>query len=176
MTAAIIDITEHLQITDVNIAVTLTHEAFFDLEIVLINPAGTAITLNPYSNKAFIITGPDGGNEMVGGTNRFLFDDEAEIPIEEALGPWDQPFKPYSGFTLSVFDGQDAFGQWRLEILDKWAGHTGQLNEVEMTFSSPEPTSICLFAAGLAFTGLLKRRKNRTCGNLGKSYTSVIVG
>ena len=160
MEDAIIDVTEHIIISDVNIAVTLTHDAFFDLEIVLISPSGTAVTLNPHSNYSFFRDGPDGGTIPVGGTNRFLFDDQAAIPIEQAIEPWDQPFKPYDKLTLSAFDDQDAFGQWRLQILDNWPGNTGQLNKVELMFDSPEPTSIFLFSAVFAAIGLLKKRKN----------------
>ena len=159
MNDANIIVAEHILITDLDIAVTLTHDAFFDLELVLINPAGTAVTLNPHSNYSFFTQDPDGGNIPVGGTNRFLFDDEATIPIEKAIEPWDQPFKPCDGFTLSVFDGQDAFGQWRLQILDFWPGNIGQLHKVELIFNSPEPTSACLFAVVFAVTGLLKTRK-----------------
>jgi subtilisin-like proprotein convertase family protein len=159
MVDAIIDVTEHILITDVNIAVTLSHEAFFDLQLVLVNPAGTAVTLNPHSNYSFFKNNPDGGNIPVCGTNRFLFDDEATIPIEQAFAPWNQPFKPYDKLTLSAFDNQDAFGQWRLRILDFWPGHTGQLHEVELMFNSPEPASICLFAAVFAAVGLRKNNK-----------------
>ena len=160
MEPAIIDITEHILITDLDIAVTLTHESFFDLEIVLQSPAGTIITLNPHSNKAFIITDGNDWQTPVGGTNRFLFDDEAEIPIDRAVEPWDQPFKPYDKLTLSAFDGQDAFGQWQLRILDAWTPHIGQLHKVELVFNSPEPTSVCLFGIAFAAAGLLKPRKN----------------
>ncbi len=160
MNDANIIVAKHILITDLNIAVTLTHDAFFDLELVLINPAGTAITLNPHSNYSFFKEGQDGGNFPVGGTNRFLFDDEAAIPIEKAIEPWDQPFKPYDKLMLSVFDGQDAFGQWRLQILDFWPDNIGQLHKVELIFNSPEPTSACLFAVVFAVTGLLRTRKN----------------
>ncbi len=148
MDDAIIDVTEHYLIEDLDVAVLLTHEAFFDLEIVLQSPTGTTITLNPASNNAFIIQ--EGGSHSAGGQNRFLFDDEAATDIEHATLPFDRPFRPATGFELSAFDGQDAFGQWRLQIRDVGIDHTGRLEEAELIINSPEPTTAVLLALGAA--------------------------
>ncbi|MBN2019722.1 MAG: proprotein convertase P-domain-containing protein [Sedimentisphaerales bacterium] len=153
MEDAVIDVAEHILIIDLDIAVTLTHDAFFDLEMTLTSPQGSTILLNPHSNYSFFTTDSTSGIVIAGGTNRFLFDDEAEIAVEEAIEPWGQPFKPADGFQLSVFDGQDAFGQWRLQISDAWPSHVGQLHTVELIVETPEPNSVFLF--GLA--GLLSR-------------------
>ena len=158
MDDAIINVTEHLLIKDLDIAVLLTHEAFFDLEIVLQSPNGKAITLNPSMNFAFIVTEP-GGSHSVGGSNRFLFDDEAAIGIENATPPLSQAFRPAPDFKLSAFDGQDAFGQWRLQINDLWTGGTGQLERVELIINAPEPTSGCLFGLAIVVARLIRSRK-----------------
>jgi hypothetical protein len=158
MDEAIIDVTEHFLIEDLDVAVSLTHGGFFDLEIVLEGPTGTTITLNPSMNYAFIVTEP-GGSHSVGGSNRFLFDDEAAIDIEHATQPFDQAFRPAPDFKLSAFDGQDAFGQWRLQINDLWALHVGQLDKVELLISTPEPTTISIFALAAFMVRWFKPRK-----------------
>jgi subtilisin-like proprotein convertase family protein len=158
MEDAIIDVTEHISIEDLDIAISLTHEAFFDLEIVLQRPNEKPITLNPSMNFAFIVTEP-GGSHSVGGSNRFLFDDEAAIGIENATPPLNQAFRPAADFKLSAFDGQDAFGEWRLQINDLWAGGTGRLEGVELIINVPEPTSGCLFGLAIVVARLIRSRK-----------------
>ena len=155
-----ITVNEHHIIDDLDIAVSLTHEAFFDLEIVLehLGPPGVSITLNPSLNDAFIIVGP-GGSHPAGGSNRFWFDDEAAVGIENATQPFDQAFKPATGFELSAFDGQDAFGYWQLRIYDAGMANTGRLEGVELIISSPEPTSMCLFALAAAIARFSSRPK-----------------
>lgn len=155
---AIINITEHYLIQDLDIAVLLTHDAFYDLEIVLQNPTGTKITLNPASNDAFIIH--QGGSYLAGGQNRFLFDDEATVDIAHATEPFDQAFRPVSGSELSAFDGQDAFGQWRIQIRDVWIDSTGYLEQVELIITTPEPASFALLALGIAAICLRKPLKS----------------
>jgi subtilisin-like proprotein convertase family protein len=149
MANAIIDVTEHVLIEDIDVAVLLTHEAFFDLEIALQSPLGTTITLNPSLNTAFIIN-DDTGSRPAGGQNRFLFNDEAAVDITHATQPFNQPFRPPSDFELSTFDGQDAFGQWQLLINDVGNMHTGQLEGVELIIILPEPSTALLFALGAA--------------------------
>jgi subtilisin-like proprotein convertase family protein len=141
-------VTEHYLIEDLDVAVLLNHEAFFDLEIVLQSPAGTTITLNPSLNTAFIIQ--EGGSHSAGGQNRFLFDDEAAVDIEHATQPFDQPFRPAIGFELSAFDGEDVFGLWRLQIRDAGDMHEGRLEEIELIITTPEPTTVVLLALGAA--------------------------
>jgi hypothetical protein len=148
MKDAIIVVSEHVSILDLDVAILLTHDSFYDLQLVLESPAGTSITLIPGSNMAFFIRNRDGRFEPAGGSNRFLFDDEAAVDINEATPPFDRAFKPPSGFALSAFDGQDAYGQWCLRIEDVAFGHSGRLERVELIISSPEPTTILLFGLG----------------------------
>lgn len=163
MADANIIVDRHFLIEDLDVAVLLTHAAFFDLEIVLQSPAGTEITLNPALNTAFILR--EGGSRSAGGRNRFLFDDEASIDIKHATQPFNQPFRPAIGSKLSAFDGQDAFGRWRLQILDAGYDHTGWLEAAELIITIPEPTSAVLLALGAAAVYMRKaphyRRGNR---------------
>jgi hypothetical protein len=157
MVDAIIDVDKHIIIEDLNITVSLTHSAFFDLEIILESPAGTKITLSPFPNYAFIIN--DNGSKSAGGQNRFLFDDEAAIDIKHAVQPFDQPFRPVPGSELSIFDGKDAFGLWKLKINDLAASHVGQLERVELIISTPEPTTVSIFFLGAFVVHCFKPRK-----------------
>jgi len=159
MDDAIINVTEHLLIEDLDVAVSLEHGAFFDLEIILKSPSGTTITLNPSPNFAFIIQDDENRSRSAGGSNRFLFDDEAATDIEHAIQPFNQAFRPTLGFELSAFDGQDAFGQWRLQINDLWAANIGQLNKVELIINTPEPTTVSFFTLAAVVARLLKPRK-----------------
>ena len=166
MADAITDVTEHHFIEDLDVAVLLTHEAFFDLEIVLQSPAGTVITLNPPLNTAFIIQEEGDEHHSAGGQNRFLFDDEAAVDIRHASQPFNQPFRPAPGFELSAFDGQDAFGQWRLQIRDAGDMHTGQLERTELIITTPEPTTAVLLALGAAVIYMRKSTSRRAPGVL----------
>jgi subtilisin-like proprotein convertase family protein len=163
MADAIIDVTEHHLIEDLDVAVLLTHEAFFDLEIALQSPAGTTITLNPALNTAFIIQ-DEGGSRSAGDQNRFLFDDEAAVDIRHASQPFNQAFKPAVDFELSAFDGQDAFGRWRLQIRDVGDMHTGQLERTELIITTPEPTTAVLLALGAAVIYMRKSTSRRAPG------------
>jgi hypothetical protein len=159
MADAIINVTEHILIDDLKVAVSLTHEAFVDLEIVLQGPTGTSIELNPSLNYAFITRGSDGRLVYVGGSNRFLFDDEAAVGIKDATPPFDQAFRPSTDYELSAFGGQDAFGQWRLQIYDIGFKNTGRLEGVELIISAPEPTSVCLFTLAVVIARFSSRSK-----------------
>jgi subtilisin-like proprotein convertase family protein len=159
MEDAIIDVTEHISIDDLDIAISLTHEAFFDLEIILQRPNGKPVTLNPSLNYAFEIRDANNRLMSAGGQNRFLFDDEAAIGIENATPPFNQAFRPAVDSKLSAFDGQDAFGQWRLQINDLWTGGTGRLEGVELIINVPEPTSGCLFGLAIVVARLIRSRK-----------------
>jgi subtilisin-like proprotein convertase family protein len=157
MDNAIIDVQERISIHDLDIAVTLTHEAFFDLEIVLVNPDGQAITLNPRSNYAFITTGPDGGNDVIGGTYRLWFNDEAADSINKAMLPFDQPYKPAED-KLSDLENRDAYGLWQLQIMDVWPAHIGRLDKVELIINTPEPGTLCLFGLAAVMARFLKKK------------------
>lgn len=158
MEDAIIDVDKHIIIEDLDVAVSLTHSAFFDLEILLESPDGTTITLNPSPNYAFIIQ-DDTGSHSAGGQNRFLFDDEADISILDAEQPFDQPFRPVPGCELSIFDGKDAIGTWLLKINDLGTYHTGQLERVELIINIPEPATVSIFTLTTFLIRWLKPRK-----------------
>jgi subtilisin-like proprotein convertase family protein len=150
MTDAVIEVPDHLVISDLNVRLTLTHGALFDLQILLQSPAGTNVALNPAGNLAFIVRGEDGRLHAYGGSVEWFFDDQAQVSIEQATIPFVGAFRPVE--NLSSFDEQDSFGSWRLRIYDAFYNDTGTFNHFELAITAPEPATAILLtlAAGLA--------------------------
>ncbi len=161
MADAIIDVPEHFIIQDVDVVVALTHGGLFDLQITLQSPAGTNVVLNPAGNLAFIVRGEDGRLTAVGGSGQWFFDDEAEISIENATEPFFGPFRPVEPYKLSVFDGEDTYGLWRLKINDAFFAHTGTLDSFELIVTIPEPATAILLTLGAGLMGLFRSRRRQ---------------
>ena len=132
MDDAVIQIPDHFTIADLDISITVTHTKVFDLQIFLKSPAGTRLCLNSYNLDEYF----NGENYT-----QTVFDDEAEIPIEQALPPFTGQFRPESGTLLSSFDGQDAFGAWRLQIYDCWFADMGTLDNFQLVVTRAEAFS-----------------------------------
>jgi subtilisin-like proprotein convertase family protein len=127
---AVIEISDHLTISDLDVRINLRHTNVFDLQLFLQSPAGTRICLvmyNPY-------------NEYFEGENytQTIFDDEAAVPIDQGEAPFTGRFKPREPYRLSAFDGQDCFGSWRLQIYDAFYFDTGRIDSVELIITAVE--------------------------------------
>ncbi|MFZ0035626.1 MAG: proprotein convertase P-domain-containing protein [Sedimentisphaerales bacterium] len=158
MTDAIIEVPDHLVISDLNVRLTLTHGALFDLQILLQSPAGTNVALNPAGNLAFIVRGEDGRLHAYGGSVEWFFDDQAQVSIEQATIPFVGAFKPVE--NLSSFDEQDSFGSWRLRIYDAFPAGTGTFNRFELAISAPEPAAAILLTLAVCLMHLRRPRRN----------------
>lgn len=161
MADAIIEITDHLTIHDLDIRINLAHEGLYDLQIILQSPAMTNVVLNLADNTAFLTTDKDGWSTVLGGSGWIAFDDEAVLPIEQATDPFTGSFRPASTYQLSEFDGQDAYGSWHLKISDIYDDHTGTLNDFEIAISVPEPATAMFLMFGISAMTLLRHRKTR---------------
>jgi len=152
MPDAVINITDHITISDLDVAITLTHTNVFDLQIFLQNPAGTSLCLNMYDFDEFFV----GANY-----EQTIFDDEAAVPIEHAQAPFTGRFRPRTPTLLQVFDGQDSFGSWRLRIYDAWYADTGTLDTFELiiTTPAPEPATAILLILGAGLINLFRPRR-----------------
>jgi len=149
MTEAAIDVPDHFFIADLDVRIDITHTLIFDLNLILQSPDGTRVCLNKYEFT-----------EIFKGANytNTVFDDEAEIAIEEGTVPFTGHFRPEAGYLLESFDGQDAYGPWRLQIYDMWLTDTGTLNIFELIFTEiPEPGTVLL--VGLGGLALLRKRR-----------------
>ena len=160
MADAVIDVTDHIFVSELDVSVSLTHDSLFDLQILLKSPTGTNVVLNPAGDLAFIVRGQDGSLTRVGGSFQFLFDDEANVSIEDATEPFIGPFGPVA--PLSSLHGQDAFGPWRLRIYDAFYADTGTLNSFELIVTTPEPTTAILLMLGTTLT-MVCRPRRKSC-------------
>lgn len=150
MADAIIEISDHFSIADLDVGITVTHSDVFDLQLYLQQgPTGTPLCLNMYD-----LSHVNGENYT-----RTIFDDEAETPIEQAQPPFTGRFRPQSGSLLSIFDGLDTYGSWRLQIYDARYFDTGFLKHFELAIEIPEPATAILLTLGVALTTLLNRPK-----------------
>jgi subtilisin-like proprotein convertase family protein len=144
MADAVIEVPHHFIIHDLDVGISLTHENFIDLQIILQSPWGTAIVLNPALNIALL---------NIGGHMEIVFDDEAEVLIECAVAPLQGSYRPVD--PLAVFHGENVFGEWRLKILDWWPPDTGTLDSFELIIATPEPATAVLLALGFSLMTLL---------------------
>jgi len=148
MEDAVIQIPDHFTIDDIDVGITLTHTCVFDLQIFIQSPDGTTLCLNEYSFDEYF----DGENYT-----QTVFDDEAELPIEQGQPPFTGRFRPKAIDPLNllgVFDGQDSFGLWHLRIYDAWYADTGTLDRFELIITTPEPTTVVLLILGIALLRL----------------------
>jgi len=154
MDDAIIEIPDHFPIADLEVGVSLTHSKVFDLQLYLQSPAGTRLCLNMYNF-----------DEYFNGENYTLtvFDDEAELSIEQGQPPFTGRFRPEPGNLLAIFDGLDAYGSWRLQIYDAYFADSGTLDRFELIITIPEPTTALLLALGVVLMRLRKSRLGISC-------------
>ena len=148
MADAVIEIPDHCTIRDLDVGITLTHTSVFDLQIFIQSPDGTTLCLNEYSFDEYF----EGENYT-----QTVFDDEAELPIEQGQPPFTGRFRPKVIDPLNllgVFDGQDSFGLWRLRIYDAWQADTGTFHHFELIITTPEPTTAILLILGIALLRL----------------------
>ncbi len=151
MADAVIEIDRHVTILDLDVGITLTHSNVFDLQISLQSPEGTTVLLNKYDFSDFF-QGAD--------YTQTVFDDEAQLPIAQAQPPFTGRFRPNSSDSLELFDGQDAYGPWHLQIYDAYHADTGTLESFELTLTTvPEPATAALLVLGAGLATLLRPRR-----------------
>jgi hypothetical protein len=150
MDDAVIEIPDHFTIYDLDVGITLMHTKVFDLQIFIESPAGTRLCLNMYNPLYEYFEGED--------YIQTIFDDEADLPIEEGQPPFTGRFRPKAPNLLELFDGQDTFGQWKLQVRDAYYDDTGNLESVEVMITICEPGTATLLILGAAFVALFKPR------------------
>ena len=149
MSDAVINVTEHLTISDIDIEINITHTNVFDLQLFLQNPSGTSVLLNFYNINEFF----EGADYI-----QTIFDDEADIAIEQGLSPFTGRFRPKFPELLSVFDGQDVFGEWRLRIYDAYYADIGTLENAQLLITAPEPATLFILCFGVTILITIRRR------------------
>jgi hypothetical protein len=149
MTDAIIEVPDHFVISDLDTGINLTHTNVFDLQLFLQSPAGTKICLNMYDYDEFFV----GANYT-----DTIFDDEALFSIKDGKAPFTGRFRPVD--KLSKFDGEDAYGSWRLQIYDAFYYNTGTFNHFELAITAPEPATAIFLTLGAGLMRLCRLRGN----------------
>jgi subtilisin-like proprotein convertase family protein len=115
-------------ITDINVTLNITHTYESDLDIYLVSPNGTTVSLIPR------VGGSDDNF-----TNTTL-DDEASTSINAGSSPYTGSYIPSQ--PLSTFDGQDARGVWTLRIDDDAGGDYGYLLDWTLSITTLESSAV----------------------------------
>jgi len=150
MDAAIIEVPDHLIIQDLDVSLSVTHTNVFDLQLFLTSPSGTTVLLSSFDPLDSFFAGED--------YEQTVFDDEAVVSIADGTAPFEGRFRPVAPEGLAVFDGEDAFGQWRLEIYDAYYLDTGTLDAFGLTITAPEPATFVVLLSGLGLVRAWRRR------------------
>jgi subtilisin-like proprotein convertase family protein len=149
MDDAVIEIPDHLTISDLDIGINLTHSNVSDLQIFLVSPSGTKVCLSRHDFKQYF-----DGEDLI----NTIFDDEADVPIEEAASDFSDRFQPRD--PLAAFDGEDAYGLWRLQIYDTYYADTGSLENFSIIITVVEPATAILLIFGVGLAMILRPRQS----------------
>ena len=141
----VINVPSALFIADLNVPVDITHTYRADLDITLTSPAGTAVVLTS-DNGA-------GANNL-----RVVFDDAAATSIVGDNATHNATVQRRPENPLSAFNGQNASGNWTLQICDDALADVGTFNFYSLVFLAAPRISIAKalpqgrFAASDQFT------------------------
>lgn len=128
-----------LDVQDVNLIIKrLDHTYLSDLKFRLISPSGTSSTLiTSYWTPSQGIIGPSRTTGLV----NTIIDDQSNISLsgidDPRSGTFNVDHPSVGNKPLSVFNGENAAGPWKLSISDFAGGDTGQLFEWGLQFTTP---------------------------------------
>ena len=117
-----LNVTEDVEIADLDFELTLNHTWDSDLAIYLYGGRQRVLLFNR--------RGGDGDNILA------TFDDEADTAIADGVAPFDGDFRPES--SLSTFDGASTQGRWYLRVFDLAAGDTGSVTNFKLIVTPEE--------------------------------------
>jgi subtilisin-like proprotein convertase family protein len=128
---ALINVGPSFNISDVRVNLSITHARASDLTLELVAPDGTVVPLAVRT----------GGTAAGANYTNTQFSDSFSTPITAGVAPFSGNFYPVSfdPFSasptgLSVLNGKNSAGTWRLRVRDNAAGATGTINNVNITF------------------------------------------
>jgi subtilisin-like proprotein convertase family protein len=134
--ASINDFAANQLITHVAVRVRIDHTFDSNLQIQLVAPDGTRVTLSQNEGAG----GHDFGTGTGPNITPTIFDDGASTPISSGTAPFAGSFQPDS--PLSVLDGKSPDGTWTLDIQDQVAIDTGTLISWSLDISAGTGTTI----------------------------------
>jgi len=132
------------RLLDIDLAIDIRHSSVCDLQIYLVSPAGTRVCLNYYDVYDFQ---PNQVNY-----EWTIFNDDALVPIESAQAPFSASFRPKGTARLSVFNGENPYGSWRIQVYDIAYADSGIFRSARLDMViNPEPATVLIFCTGLFF-------------------------
>ncbi len=114
-------------ITDLNLILNdVQHTWLGDLNFTLASPAGTRATI--------LSSQWEEGGGLLGSENDFFqttIDDQASTNLSDGTAPYTGSFNNQhsNNDPLAIFNGENAMGDWALEVTDWFTGDTGVLHE-----------------------------------------------
>ena len=118
-------------VDDVVLGLRLDHTYTADLEITLVHPDGTRVTM-AFHNGSWRNDFGTGAADCTGDLTWFT--DAADVSIRDGQAPFAGEYRPYN--PMSVFDARDAAGMWRLEIHDHWYYDQGAVHCADLQVTS----------------------------------------
>jgi subtilisin-like proprotein convertase family protein len=123
---SIINVTDNVTITDVNVSVNISHTYIQDLIISIIAPNTDEIVL--FNREC------DGENDII-----ITYDDEAATTFDCANSATSQVVIPSN--LLASFNGLNASGDWTLKVTDNYNVDTGTINSWSLEICSAQSTT-----------------------------------
>ncbi|MCA9013164.1 MAG: M36 family metallopeptidase, partial [Planctomycetaceae bacterium] len=140
------------RITDLNVTVNFKHEWLGDLDVFLISPNGTQITL--FTDLL------SSGTQLVG----TILDDQSSVSIQSGAAPFTGRFAPQQ--PLGTFNMESPVGTWLLKVVDDNATDFGELLGWSMTMET----------VGLSETTVVLETSNiGKAGFHGNATTTVVI-
>ncbi|MDP6760862.1 MAG: S8 family serine peptidase, partial [Acidimicrobiales bacterium] len=124
----------------VELGLRLDHTYDADLQISLVHPDGTTVSL-AFGVGSWRNDFGEGAADCSGTLT--VFADDADTAIDEGTAPFAGRHRPAD--ALSVFAGKSATGTWTLRIHDRWSWDQGEVYCVDLSISS----EIAEVAAGI---------------------------
>ncbi|MEC7984546.1 MAG: proprotein convertase P-domain-containing protein, partial [Myxococcota bacterium] len=100
--------------------IDLDHTCHKDLSATLTSPSGTSILLFDFG------TWPVCSSDLEG----IILDDDATLELTQGSSPFTGLHRPID--DLSTFNGEDAYGEWVLQIEDDTIGDSGTIYEFSL--------------------------------------------
>ena len=136
-----INVASAVTIADINVGVNVNHAVRSQISVTLTSPAGTTVVLIPGNGFGSAVASPDNYDNydvMLDDTSvGSIYDNDNDPP---GFPYYDRTARPQE--LLSAFKGENANGNWTLQVCDTLAGTTGTYNRAQLVITSADPNTI----------------------------------
>lgn len=143
-------------VSDVNVAVNISHEYMSDVQLEIVNPQGKTVKLLEEicadTNGSLALNYDDLGGAISCGKSTF-----------QTIAPYD---------SLDLFNGFNPAGIWTLRIRDQFIGDVGTLNSASITICTKSYTPIDTFSIDLSHVMIYP---NPSKGEFNVIFSSVLT-